>query len=259
MTHTDTAATFRDRVTSRAEELKMSLEAVSRAAGLDKTYLRKTLGRGGVPKFDTLEKLADVLQCQGDWLLGTGDALAPAPADLEQTDRARMTAIPLPGVSPPKSGPVTASDVRPADVELPSRATLPTDVPVYGTAAGSHARGAFQFEGGVVDYVRRPPGLLGSRAVYALYIEGTSMTPEHNPGDLRFVHTTKPARAGDSVIVQIRNVSEDRTEGVIGHYLKTTPTMLVIGKLNPAASIEINREYVVSVHKVLTVNEMFGV
>lgn len=150
-------------------------------------------------------------------------------------------------------------DVRPADVPLANQSAMPLDLPVMGTAAGSHARGAFQFEGGVIDYVRRPPALAGSKSAYALYIEGTSMEPEHRQGDLRFVHPDRPPRIGDSVVVQSRHNDLDGIEATIGHLIGRTATTVRIGKLNPVATVEIPRVFVVAVHKVLTVNDLFGV
>lgn len=159
----------------------------------------------------------------------------------------------------PDASPTTKpfAEVRKADVEIPAIAHLPNDVPVRGTAAGSHLRGAFQMELTVVDWVRRPPALLGAKNLYALYVEGTSMVPEHNPGDLRFVHPDRPPRIGDSVIVEVEINGE--TESLIGHLLKRNERAWFIGKLNPEATVELKRETVKAVHKVLTVNEMFGV
>ena len=76
-----------------------------------------------------------------------------------------------------------------------------------GGSCPPRREGAFQLESGPIDYVARPVALLEARDIYAIYVEGTSMEPEHRPGDLRFVHPHKPARFGDSVIVQMQ--SED--------------------------------------------------
>jgi phage repressor protein C with HTH and peptisase S24 domain len=136
---------------------------------------------------------------------------------------------------------------------------MPLDVPVMGTAAGSHLRGAFQFEGGIVDYVRRPPALVGAKEIYGLYVEGSSMEPQYFPGDLIYVHPHRPPRTGDIVVVQCRNGEHAQGEATLGIYRRKTEKAFVIGKRNPPAEIEIAREHVTSVHRVLTVNELFGV
>ena len=229
---------LRARIRERLQVLGLSEEAASRAAGLDKTYLRKLFDRpDSSPRLDSLEKMAGVLGVTGEWLLhGRGEPPAPAATDKP-----------------------AAKELRPVDLALPPATAMPLDLPVMGTAAGSHARGAFQFEGGVIDYVRRPPALAGSKSAYALYIEGTSMEPEHRQGDLRFVHPDRPPRIGDSVVVQSRHNDLDGIEATIGHLVGRTATVVKIGKLNPTATVEIPRVFVVAVHKVLTVNDLFGV
>ncbi len=223
------------KIRARAGKLGMSLEAVSRKAGLDKTYLRKTFDRGGAPRSNTLHALAQALEVPESWFFSDDDV--------------EPTASPLPG-----------NDVAPANVDIPARQSMPADVEVLGTAAGSHAGGAFQLEPGVVvDRVRRPPALAASPNVYALYIEGDSMVPEHNPGDLRFIHPDRPPRIGDSVVVQMQNGPHESVAATIGHLHRRTATQIVIGKLNPEREIYIERNLVISVHKVLTMNELFGV
>ncbi|MBS9720200.1 helix-turn-helix domain-containing protein [Tianweitania sp. BSSL-BM11] len=248
----------------RAAELGLSLEAVSRGAGLHKSYLRKTMERNGTPKVETLTKIAEVLQTT---VLALRDDLAPLRARrLAATPPtvAEPSADDLPGRSglPPATGPVPGpvlrGDARLAEVDHLAT-SMPKDLPVYGTAAGSHLRGAFQFAGGIVEYVRRPPALIGTSTAYAFYVEGTSMAPEHNPGDLRFATAVRPPRYGDSVVVQLRTEKDGDIEAVIGHLVKRTGTALHIGKLNPSATVEFKLDYVVAVHKVLTTNELFGV
>ncbi len=225
---------LRERIRERLAALDLSEEAASRAAGLDKTYLRKMFERPDAsPRTESLDLLAAALGTTAEWLQhgrGLRPDAAPAPREL-----------------------------RPAEVALPPAGAMPPDLPVMGTAAGSHARGAFQFEGGVIDYVRRPPALAGARQAYALYIEGTSMEPEHRHGDLRFVHPDRPPRIGDSVIVQSRAHDTAETEATIGHLVGRTASAIRIGKLNPVATVEIPRVFVVAVHKVLSQAELFGV
>lgn len=224
------AETLRDRIRNRLDETGMSPEEASRKAGLDKTYLRKLFERpASQPGAETLRKLADALDTTTAALLGEAK---PAPI---------------------------VTDIRSAAVAVPPLTAMPNDLPVRGTAAGSHLRGAFELEAGIVDWVRRPPALSGAANAYALYIEGTSMVPEHNPGDLRIVHPDRPPRIGDSVVVQVRISRDAAIEATIGHLLRRTERAVIIGKLNPKAEVELKRDTVVAIHKVLTLNELFGV
>jgi phage repressor protein C with HTH and peptisase S24 domain len=151
-------------------------------------------------------------------------------------------------------------DVRPAPVEVPRPAKMPNDVPVKGTAAGSHLRGAFQLEvDTIVDWVRRPPALMNATHAYALFVEGSSMEPRYQPGDLIFVHPDRPPRPGDTVVVQAQNSQHDPIEATIGTLRRRTEKAVVIAKLNPSADVEIRADTVKAIHKVLTTNDLFGV
>lgn len=237
--------TFHDRLNFLVEQSGKAPQALSREAGLDKETLRKLLANPSqVPSTKTLTGLARVFAVSEQWLLHGGDPSQPQPDFLMQT----------------KDGVVAVEAKRqPAAPELPARSSMPLDVPVMGTAAGSLTRGAFQFEGGVVDYVRRPPALAGAKDVYALFVEGESMIPQYHPGELIYIHPHRPARIGDIVVVQCRNGEHNPEEASLGIYRKRTEKAIVLGKHNPAAEIELNRTHVIAIHRVLTTNELFGV
>jgi phage repressor protein C with HTH and peptisase S24 domain len=218
-----------DRIKQRLAALGLSMRDASiKATGSAETIRAIVNGKSQNPRVDTLAKIAETLQTTPEWL--TGRIESPVPPQ-----------------------------VSPAPVSLPHRQSMPADVPVLGTAAGSLIGGAFQIEGGVIDYVRRPPALSGARDVYALYVEGTSMEPLFRPGGLIFVHPHKPPRIGDSVVVQMRNGEHDAVQASIGFLRGRTALHVVLGKLNPVAEVSLNRSNVVAVHRVLDMNELFGV
>lgn len=220
---------LKSRIKQRLDELGLSAEGASKKAGLSRSFLRLLMmHETGNPRTDSLIKLAEALETTPNWLMTGSEGDAPV------------------------------REVRPADVERPLRQEMPADVPVMGTAAGSHA-GSFQFEDDVIDYVRRPPALMGAKDIYAIYVEGSSMEPEHRPGDLRFVHPHRPPRVGDSVVVQIRSAQDAPVEAMIGHLIRRNGETIVIGKLNPQTELSLQRITVVSIHKVLDMNELFGV
>ncbi|NTF32330.1 LexA family transcriptional regulator [Rhizobium skierniewicense] len=214
------------------QELNKSAQRASLEATGAKDTIRKILdGTTRNPRVDTLQKIATVLETTPEWLQG---------AELAATG---------------PMGDATAAIVSPP----PGRQSMPNDVPVMGTAAGSHAKGAFQLVPGPVDYVRRPPALAQVKGLYALYVEGTSMEPQYYPGDLIYINPNKPVRVGDAVVVECKNHAEDGHEGTIGVYVKRNEHHVTIHKHNPYADVDILRETVLSVHKVLTLNEIFGV
>lgn len=210
---------------------RLSIEATGA-----KDTVRKILdGSTKNPRIDTLIKLAAILGTTPQYLMGEDEEAKAQQAAPQGNGNAAHTP------------------------DLPIRHSMPLDVPVMGTAAGSHLRGAFQFEGGIVDYVRRPPALTGARDLYALFVEGTSMEPQYFPGDLIYVTPHKPPRTGDIVVVQCRNGDHSPEEATLGIFRRTTEKHIVIGKRNPSAEIELTREHVKAIHKVLSNNELFGV
>ncbi|NSY21919.1 S24 family peptidase [Agrobacterium vitis] len=231
-----------ERIRQRLNDLNMSEEAASKAMGGERSYLRKLLERpASSPRGATLRKLASALQCSEAWLL-TG------------ADEPSIVTASTPLTSMPK---VFANTNTPPEAPAPETSM---DIPVMGTAAGSHVRGAFQLEGGIVDYVRRPHALAGARDIYALYVEGSSMEPQYFAGDLIYVNPHRPARPGDIVVVQSRMAKHSDNEASLGIYVRQTEKILVLGKRNPVGSeVELNRDYVTAIHKVLTINELFGV
>jgi len=141
-----------------------------------------------------------------------------------------------------------------------SPATLPCDVPVWGTTAGADA-GAIQVNttGEPVDHVRRPPGIAGAKDVYALYVQGDSMEPRFEHGELIYVHPHRPVRPGDYVVVQIKPNEHDVAQSYVKRLVRRTTDRLECAQLNPAATVRFKADTVAFVHKILTMNELFGV
>lgn len=245
------------RIQKRLEALGKSARRASIEAGLSDGGIMnlKRAVKDGRPfsfRADSLAKLARVLLTTEAWLLrGEGPEWAP-----------QGRAVLEPEEAPPLDAPPAAvlphgGDVRVADVELPSRSAMPQDVPVFGTAAGS-LEGAFQIDG-VVEYVRRPPGMIGVRDLYAIYVVNSSMEPEHHPGDLRFVHPGRPVRIGDTVVVQTKVGEHGAVQAYIKRLVKMTADTVTLVQHNPPATLELKRAYVLHMHRVLTMNELFGV
>ncbi|MGM5087561.1 S24 family peptidase [Rhizobium sp. 814_E9_N1_1] len=217
-------------------EQGLNWEQASVRCGLDRSYFRTLFGRtGSLPRGNTLQKIASGLKVPvSDLMVGRESGQAPAQM------------VPLGARAP------TPTDFA------ETRGRLPTDVPVLGTAAGSHLQGAFQISNDPVDWARRPPALIGAVGIYALYVEGESMVPQWPPGELIFVTPNKPPRLGDGVVVQIRAAPHEPIQATLGVYARRTADRFVIRKHNPPAEIEIARGTIVDIHKVLTIAELFG-
>lgn len=164
------------------------------------------------------------------------------------------------GQPPGEASPYT--DQFDANFDVPSleNATDEGTVPVLGTAAGSIVD---KIEGmnieGPVDFVERPHALRRARDLYAIYVTGDSMSPMHRHGELRFVHPHRVARPGDTVVVHTRNHDNDPGQHYIKILERRTAQALYCRQINPDALLEIPGKFVISVHRVLTLNEIFGV
>lgn len=164
------------------------------------------------------------------------------------------------GLAPPPGAdrPIPPAEARALEAPPPPREAMRKDLPVMGTAAGSAGAGAFQFEGGVIDYVRRPTTLAGAKEAYAIYVVGDSMAPEHSDGDLRVVHPHRPCRPGDTVIVLVKDGDDAEQQAYIKTLVRRTATAIRCRQHAAPHDIAFPADKVVALHRVLTVAELLG-
>lgn len=143
-----------------------------------------------------------------------------------------------------------------ADVPFLKR-ELAMNLPVMGTAAGAR-EGSFYFEGGPVDYVRRPPALTNTRGAYAIFVSGDSMEPAHPAGELRFVHPGKHPKRGDTVVIQLKR-DGDVIEAYIKRLVGINKGKVIVDQINPPKTFEFAESEILYIHKVLSTAELFGV
>ncbi|WAC26398.1 S24 family peptidase [Ancylobacter sp. SL191] len=248
------------RIQRRMKQLKLTEYTVKRELKTDIVRsIRVGLEKGtqtGVST-RTLRKLAPVLRTTPEWLL-TGEGEEDTGISRETptgngTNGADTPTMPF--------DPAAASSVEDADIAAPFVKSFQRNVPVMGTAAGSIIRKVegFSLEPEVVDYVRRPPALADRKDIYALYVSGLSMEPMHTHGDLRFIDPRQRPQIGDSVIVVTRTHDDDPGQAYIKILAKRTPSAVVLKQLNPEAMIEIPEKFILQMHRVMTMNDLFGV
>lgn len=213
-----------------------SRERLSLNAGLSKDAIRSIENRGPRASANmlTIQKLASVLEI-----------------DVEQL----VAVMPSTSAAAPRAPRVARGEVSPADVQIPFN--LPMDLPVMGTAAGSSA-GAFQITRGVVQYVRRPPALMTVQGAYSLFVENDSMFPKFSPGDLVFVNPNRPPAVGDVMIVQVQTDEHAEIESYIKVFVGRAGDFIVAEQYNPQQQVRFRRETVIATHRVIPVNELFG-
>ena len=174
---------LKERIKNSRIAAKMTQEELAKAVGKTRNAVAQWESGAAHPRPNTLEDIAGALNVSIDWLL-IGNTPNVAGAETTRTN-SKM------------------SDVKFNNSTLPPRQYMPHDVPVMGTATCNSDNGSFKLDTSIIDYVHRPPALLMTKDLYALYVEGDTMEPRFNAGDLVFVHPHKPVRIGDSVVVQI--------------------------------------------------------
>jgi len=214
-------AAIKRQLTSRA--------AACEAAGLNPGYLRDAQRRHTRPKYEAVAALADVLGTTFE-ILWYGEAA--------------------------KNG-NTPSATPPPLLKASQDAAI-GKTPIIGIAYGSiqEASGLSSLP---IGWVETPPALRGVPGAYAVYVDGDSMAPLHNPGELRFVDPNRPIRSGDSVIIRSRNNPSEPIKLAIKRFVGRTAKEIIADQLHQPANISFKREAIVSIDRVLTINEIFGV
>jgi hypothetical protein len=209
-----------------------SMRSLSLKVGSNETLVRKILaGDSRNSRGDTLRRFAEVI---GVDVASLTDDEAPAPAP---------NVAPAPGLV------------------VPAFATLPLDLPVYGTAAGSNGDGAFIFSThDVVDRVRRPASLAANKVAYGLYVEGDSMEPQLYAGELIIADPAKKPRPRDRVVLVIARPDGEAHESMayVKELVRITADKVIVRQFNPARDLEFPKASVASMHRVLTTAELFG-
>lgn len=229
---------LKERIKNSRIAAKMTQEELARAVGKTRNAVAQWESGAAHPRPNTLEDIAGALNVSIDWLL-TGNT-----PNVAETEKTRTNS--------------EMSDVKFNNSTLPPRQYMPQEVPVMGTAACNSDNGSFKLDTSIIDYVHRPPTLLMTKDLYALYVEGDTMEPRFNAGDLVFVHPHKPVRIGDSVVVQIAKTIDEPIEAMIAVLAKRTSHEVVLKKYNPEKIINFDNANIVSIHKILEMRELFG-
>jgi SOS-response transcriptional repressor LexA len=210
----------REFVRSKLAERGLSMKEASERIGRNHAYLQQFLERGipAVLPEEARERLAELL------------GIAP--------DALRF------------SGPPSRSGVRPPYLRLPP--ANPGDrIPVMGVGEGG-GEGRSLWNGEIVDYVPRPPGLSGAPNGYATYVIGTSMEPRYHPGELIYVHPGKPVTAGAYVLVQLKPHAEGEPPfALIKRLAKKAGNRVALEQFNPPKQFEVPARDIVSIHRIV--------
>lgn len=228
------SATIYDRIEQRISELGTTAHAVSVAAGLDRGYLAKLVGRRGMPNADALKKLATALDTSVTWLIEGGDAPPP------------KTTGPVEPISPPNA--------RRARSETQ---TVSRDLPLLRGEFTLRADGLFRLPAEHSDWIYRTPALKAFPEAYGLVIPNATRRPKFDPGELVLACPGKPPRKGDAVIVR---PAEDRDNanaalGILADDIGHEVPLTVNGQHQTVAHASSSLS---SVDKLLSLQEIMG-
>ncbi len=225
---------------SRVDEIRIARgfknAALARRAGIESSTLHKVVSDKRGLSHRIAERLAPILEVPVKELHAKVGEPIPPPISMAADDRAR---------------------VHPAPSEADQSAA---DVPVYGTAqAGSEGSFHLNMLGGAMYWARRPPGLAGVEGVFAIRVEGDSMVPWRQPGELVFIDHNRPAVPGCHVIAEIWSPEPGQPpRAFLKRLLRRTGTRVELEQYNPAAIIEFDAERVGRLHRVIEWPEVLG-
>lgn len=225
----------------------------ARASGVSEvTYRAYENGTRNLPE-DAARFLAQKLGVSWLWLFaGEGE---PRPGR-------RASSGPVTPFEPPAASPAGSDVDLSAGISMRGIPAMKRDLPVRGTAVGGN-NGDFTFNGDIVDMVRRPPGLVGTASVFALYVHGDSMSPRFEAGDLVFVNPSRPPMPGCDVVVEMAPKPGDAVGPCyIKRLLRRTADKVVLRQFNPPAGVkqdfELDKDAIKNLWRVLTAAELLG-
>jgi phage repressor protein C with HTH and peptisase S24 domain len=112
--------------------------------------------------------------------------------------------------------------------------------------------------GGGNGHLRRPHGLLGIDAAYAIRMPDSSMAERHRQGDPLFIHPHRPATAGDSVLVLTRASSTAPVTAWLREFVSHSDASTIVRQLRPDAITEFPGTTIIAIHKVLSPDDLFA-
>jgi phage repressor protein C with HTH and peptisase S24 domain len=231
-------------VTERIAELGLDLANLSRDLGHNHAYLQQYV-RYAIPtqlKEDDRHRLAARLGVDQR-------ALKPGGTPEGFAESAGGAISPFDSRAP--------GDVRDAPHVRFGAQLRPENVAVRGVVRGGQG-GSFELNiGEPMEYVRRPLSLIGKGEIYALHVESDSMAPRYEPGEIILVWAQRPALIGRDVVVQLRPDHDgENPRAYLKRLLKRNDKDLTLEQFNPKKTLSLKMKDVISVHMVLTRDEM---
>lgn len=209
------------------------------------TYRSHENGTRGL-KPEVADRYAKALRVAAAWIL-YGDGIEP------ETDGAPPQPAQKPYVVEPNAVWEQGPFVRPATYG-------PRDIEELGITVGGDGEddSAFEFNGQVIDYVKRPIGILDRKDVFALRVSNSSMEPKYEDGERVYVEKRRPA-IRDFVVVELKPREEGRAgKSFIKRLVAMDAAKITVEQYNPRGLLEFGRHEVKTLYRVIPERELRG-
>lgn len=147
------------------------------------------------------------------------------------------------------------------------------DVPILGTALGAErvadslaVEQTFLYSQDVIGYAKRPVILDGRSDIYGIYVQGSSMDPAFEDGQLIFVEGKRQPRVGEYAIVYLRmnGKEQEQDDGLsartvlVKRLVKRSASFLELEQFNPRTTFTIDTKDVLKYHRVIPYTELLS-
>jgi phage repressor protein C with HTH and peptisase S24 domain len=150
------------------------------------------------------------------------------------------------------------SNVRPApNLRLDQARNEPDRIPVYGTARGG-SEGTFELnQGDVIEWRSRPAQLKDKGEIFGLYVEGDSMVPRYEDGELILVWRRRPVIPGKDLVIQMKiHADGENPRAFLKRLVSKNSEQITVEQFNPPKRRVIKMSEIESLHLVLDRSEM---
>lgn len=230
------------RVQKRLSATGKTAKGASREADQSESFVKNILsGQSKSPRTAGMQALARVLGTTVDWL-----TREEGPEELPDTQVEGYLVEPNaefehgPTVLPPRTGQF--------------------NVPEMGATMGGDGDddGAFEMNGQIVDYVRRPFGIVNRKDVFSLRVVNDSMAPRFEDGDRIYCEKRKPILR-DYVVVELLPKADGRPgKSFIKRLVAQDSATVTVEQFNPRGILEFRRGEIKDLFRVIPERELRG-
>lgn len=145
-------------------------------------------------------------------------------------------------------------------VALPKLYPGANDIEEKGVTVGGFGadESAFEMNGESIDWVRRPPGIIGRKNVFALRVSNTSMEPKYDDGERIYVEKRHPA-IRDFVVVELHPLGDGRpSKSYIKRLVGMNSEKVTVEQYNPKGLLEFGRHEIKNLWRVIPEKELRG-